>query len=185
VTLRQKCLSVTFLELQMKRSSSAENRYRILCVCLGNICRSPAAHAILESMIEEQGLSEQCEVDSAGTGGWHAGELPDPRMRAHGTSRGYELTHRARQFKSSDFHEFDLILTMDDSNYRNVMALRPDGDCRGEVRKMVSFSLELEPDEVPDPYYGGDAEFSETYDIIEDACRGVLKKLTSELLTRR
>ena len=92
-------------------------RLRILFVCLGNICRSPAAEAVFRRLVDEAGLSDHIEIDSAGTYGGHAGELPDPRMRIAASRRGYELTHRARPIREEDFDRFDRILVMDDSNY--------------------------------------------------------------------
>ena len=97
-----------------------EKKYKILFVCLGNICRSPAAEGILQKLLQKVKLSENIEVDSAGTYGGHAGELPDSRMRAHATCRGYKLTHRSRQIKWDDFEKFDLILGMDDTNLAKV-----------------------------------------------------------------
>ena len=103
-----------------------EKKYKILFVCLGNICRSPAAEGILQELLQRAKLSENIEVDSAGTYGGHAGELPDSRMRAHATRRGYKLTHRSRQIKWDDFEKFDLILGMDDTNISNLQRLAPD-----------------------------------------------------------
>ena len=97
-----------------------EKKYKILFVCLGNICRSPAAEGILQKLLQKAKLSENIEVDSAGTYGGHAGELPDSRMRAHAARRGYKLTHRSRQIKWDDFEKFDLILGMDDTNISKI-----------------------------------------------------------------
>ncbi|WP_197475262.1 low molecular weight protein-tyrosine-phosphatase, partial [Oleiphilus sp. HI0079] len=90
---------------------------RVLFVCLGNICRSPTAHGVFESLVKAKGLAEQIHIDSCGTGGWHIGESPDKRATAHARKRGYDLSHlRARQVQSNDFYEFDYILAMDEAN---------------------------------------------------------------------
>lgn len=109
-----------------------EKKYKILFVCLGNICRSPAAEGILQKLLQKVKLSENIEVDSAGTYGGHAGELPDSRMRAHAACRGYKLTHRSRQIKWDDFEKFDLILGMDDTNISNLQRLAPDPESLGQ-----------------------------------------------------
>ena len=95
---------------------------RLLFVCLGNICRSPAAHAVMEAMVAEAGLDDQIEVDSCGVGDWHVGQLPDSRMRRHGARRGYRVDHHARQFSAADFDRFDYIIVMDEGNYRAISA---------------------------------------------------------------
>ena len=99
---------------------------RILFVCLGNICRSPAAHGVMEDVVSAHGMNDVVEIDSAGTYGGHAGDLPDPRMRTAASRRGYNLTHRARKFREEDFLRFDKIIVMDDMNYENVSRLAPE-----------------------------------------------------------
>lgn len=102
--------------------------YKVLFVCLGNICRSPAGEGIFKDMVIQEGLSDKITVDSAGTSGYHDGELPDPRMRQHGSRRGYKFDSLSRKFIADDFYNFDIILAMDDSNYHNIMRLAPDLD---------------------------------------------------------
>jgi protein-tyrosine phosphatase len=148
--------------------------YRILFVCLGNICRSPAAEAVLQKQVAEASLNAEIFVDSAGTGGWHVGERADPRMREHGQCRGYDLKSRARQFVADDFAKFDLIVTMDPSNFENVMALAEKGGSPNNVRPFVEF-CEGKYAEVPDPYYGGPKGFDLVIDILEDGCRGIMQ----------
>ena len=106
-------------------------KQKVLFVCLGNICRSPAAHGIFEKMVAERGLNDKIEVDSAGTYPGHRGELPDPRMRRAALERGYNLSHRARTVSEDDFYDFDLIIVMDDSNYERVKIGR--ASCRERV----------------------------------------------------
>jgi protein-tyrosine phosphatase len=150
-------------------------KYRILFVCMGNICRSPAAHGVMESFIEREGLADRVEVDSAGTGGWHAGDLPDSRMRRHAAERGYELDSRARQVKSSDFDEFDLILVMDRQNLRDIKDfVRKPTDLRN-VKLFCEFVNDRSETEVPDPYYGGDEGFETVLDLVENGCEGIVR----------
>lgn len=151
--------------------------YKILFVCLGNICRSPAAEGILKRMVREQGLDNKISVDSAGTSGYHDGDLPDHRMRQHGARRGYKFDSRSRRFTSLDFDRFDVILAMDDSNYHNIMRLAPDLESEKKVYRMVDFSKRFGHDHIPDPYYSGADGFELVLDLLEDACEGLLEKL--------
>lgn len=148
---------------------------KILFVCQGNICRSPAAQGIFEHLVAQAGCSKDFIVDSAGTIGYHAGDLPDPRMRAHAARRGYELRHHARQIRTRDFGIFDLILTMDDYNYESVRDLAPDIDSQAKVKPMTDYCRNHVVDCVPDPYYGGASGFENVLDILEDACAGLLE----------
>ncbi len=148
----------------------------MLFVCLGNICRSPAAQAVMEQMADRAGLSGQITVDSAGVGSWHVGQLPDARMRRHGARRGYAVDHRARQFEPADFDRFDYIVVMDEDNYRAISAqVRGDAD-RAKIVRMSSYLPAGERyDSVPDPYYGGDSDFELALDLIETACGRMLQ----------
>ena len=152
-------------------------KQKILFVCLGNICRSPAAEGVMQKYVDEQGLSDQIFLDSAGTGGWHAGQLADSRMREHAVKRAYDLTSRARQFKLSDFDEFDLILVMDESNRHDLLDLSADLNHQNKVKRMTDYCQNFDDDEVPDPYYGGDAGFEHVLDLLEDGCSELLKSL--------
>ena len=158
------------------------NKTRVLFVCLGNICRSPAANGVMEKMVAVQGLDRKFLIDSAGTYGGHAGELPDPRMRVAASRRGYNLTHRSRKFREQDYHDFDMIIVMDDSNYENVARLAPERKYLDKVYRFVEFSKN-HPDwsYVPDPYYGGAQGFETVLDILEDACEGLLDEIRKEL----
>ena len=147
---------------------------RVLFVCLGNICRSPTAHGIFQQLVNERELSSQIKVDSAGTGGWHAGEPPDGRAQAAAVARGYNISHlRARQVADSDFSRFDYILAMDKENLRNLQRLRP-ADFSGHLGLFLEFGRQSRHREVPDPYYGGDAGFQLVLDLIQDASEGLL-----------
>ncbi len=148
---------------------------KVLFVCLGNICRSPAANGIFESMIEERGLAGAISVDSAGTYSGHAGELPDPRMRRAASARGYDLKHRARTFREDDFFDFDMIVVMDDSNYERVSRLAPERKCLDKLFRMRDFMTEF-PDwsHVPDPYYEGADGFELVLDMLENGCRTII-----------
>ena len=154
------------------------DKTRILFVCLGNICRSPAANGVMEQMVGEQGLQDKFLIDSAGTYGGHAGELPDPRMRVAASRRGYNLTHRSRKFREQDYHDFDMIIVMDDSNYENVARLAPERKYLDKVYRFVAFSKN-HPNwsYVPDPYYEGHEGFELVLDILEDGCAELINRL--------
>ena len=115
-------------------------------------------------------------IDSAGIGDWHVGQLPDRRMRERGALRGYKFDSRARQIRTSDFGDFDMLLVMDKDNYRVVSAMAPSDEDRGKVRMLTDFLAEHTTDVVPDPYYGGSDDFDYALDLIEDACDGLLKE---------
>jgi low molecular weight protein-tyrosine phosphatase len=141
----------------------------VLFVCMGNICRSPTAEGVMRRLIEDEGLD--IEVDSAGTGGWHAGEPPDERATVAAQRRGVTLEGAARQVKASDFRRFDVLVAMDRGNLRDLLDLAPDEEAREKVRLLV-------PDaDVPDPYYGGDRGFETVLDMVESACRELLDEL--------
>ncbi len=160
----------------------------ILFVCLGNICRSPTAEAVMRRLVAERGLERSVQLDSAGTGGWHVGESPDPRAVAAGAQRDLWLSGRARQVESEDFERFDLILAMDRANVRDLLRLAP--DARGAEK--VKLLREYDPQarragevEVPDPYYGGAEGFQHVIDLVEAACVGVLDSLGLPAQTRQ
>lgn len=147
---------------------------KVLFVCLGNICRSPAAEGILRSIAERRGLSDRIGVDSAGTYSGHAGQLPDERMRRAAAQRGYSLTHRARQIREEDFERFDMIVVMDDMNYETVHRLAPSREAARRIFRMVEFCPGF-PDRtyVPDPYYEGHEGFCLVLDMLEEGCAGI------------
>src|SRR6516164_6355637 len=150
---------------------------RILFVCLGNICRSPTAEGVMRAIAARELPEFALEVDSAGTAGYHVGEPPDPRMRAAAARRGYNLNAlRARVVEPRDFERFDLILAMDRENLA-VLQRRAPEEARERVRLFLEFAPHTEPQEVPDPYYGGPNGFEEVLDLVESAARGLLNYL--------
>lgn len=153
---------------------------RLLFVCMGNICRSPSAEAVMNEYIKLHQLSDEFECDSAGTGAWHVGDKADGRMRKHASLRNYNLTSIARQFDAtSDFDEFDLIFGMDQQNVNDIKALARNKSDLDKVKSIASYcTCYSNYSSVPDPYYGGDDGFELVLDIIEDACEGLLKDIT-------
>ncbi|BAN47881.1 low molecular weight protein-tyrosine-phosphatase [Metapseudomonas resinovorans] len=153
---------------------------RVLFVCLGNICRSPTAEGVLRHKLREAGLLEQVQVDSAGTGDWHVGKAPDARTRVAAQRRGYDLSQlRARQVSVEDFGGFDLILAMDESNLANLRSLNP-GKSVAEVDLFLR-RYQLQLDEVPDPYYGGEDGFEAVLDLVEQACDALILEIKGRL----
>jgi protein-tyrosine phosphatase len=165
---------------------------RICFVCLGNICRSPTAEAVMRHLVGQVGLAGAIEVDSAGTGEWHVGELRDRRSRQIGEQRGIPLTGRARQFVADDFARFDYVVAMDRQNHRDLLAMAPSAAARAKVSLLRSFEPaadttsdehgDREPErsaraDVPDPYYGGTDGFDRVFDICTAACGGLLEQV--------
>ncbi|TBU83198.1 protein-tyrosine-phosphatase [Pseudomonas daroniae] len=153
---------------------------RVLFVCLGNICRSPTAEAILRQRLQQAGLAERIEVDSAGTGDWHVGKAPDQRAQEAASRRGYDLSNlRGRQVSVDDFARFDLVLTMDTANLCDLQRMRP-AQTRGELDLYLR-RYQLAVDEVPDPYYGGANGFEQVLDLLEQASDALLIELKGRL----
>jgi protein-tyrosine phosphatase len=153
---------------------------RILFVCLGNICRSPTAEGVMRHVLREEGLEDQVEVDSAGTGGWHVGAPPDERATEAARRRSIVLDGAARKFAPEDFADFDLVLAMDEENRRDLLALAPDDEARAKVRMLREFDPDSSDSgdlDVPDPYYGGDEGFDQVLDLVEAATRGLVEEL--------
>ncbi len=147
----------------------------VLFVCLGNICRSPTAEAVFRSRAGAAGLN--LEIDSAGTGAWHVGAMPDERAQAAGKLRGYDLTPiRARQVSAGDYERFDLVLAMDHDNLSTLQSRAPKV-AQDRIRLFLEFAPELGLNAVPDPYYGGDDGFEEVLDLIEAASDGLIAHL--------
>lgn len=152
--------------------------YNVLFVCLGNICRSPAAENIMNKLIQERGLEERVVCDSAGTGGWHVGNPPDHRMTIAARQRlGLEMRGAARQFERADLDKFDLILAMDRDNFREILRLDLEDQYRDKVKLMCDYCQKHQDDEVPDPYYGGPEGFNYVLDLLMDACNGLLDEI--------
>ncbi|MBN4005649.1 low molecular weight protein-tyrosine-phosphatase [Nostoc sp. LPT] len=165
--------------------------YKLLFVCLGNICRSPSAENIMNHLIEQAGLSDgsanpkgiRILCDSAGTSSYHVGSPPDRRMSAAAATKlGIKLRGRARQFQKSDFQDFDLILAMDRENYENILSLDRTKQYQHKVRLICEFCSRYTLKEVPDPYYGGQEGFNQVIDLLIDACEGLLTKVKSQEL---
>lgn len=165
----------------MNPTEGKKKKIRLLFVCLGNICRSPAAEGIMSGLVLKNELQDVIEVDSAGTSGWHEGDLPDERMRAHGEKRGYDFCSRARKFKKDDFENFDYIIVMDENNYKSIRLQTTDISQVNKIHLMTDFSVQNNNDNlIPDPYYGGTSGFELVLDLLEDACEGLLQAIKKE-----
>ncbi len=150
-------------------------KHTVLFICLGNICRSPAAEGIMKAIVEERGLSEEFFIDSAGIGNWHVGQLPDSRMRRAAAEHGYKLDSHARQFQKSDFQRFDTIVVMDNENYRAITSMAAGEADKKKVVRMADY-LRHHPQytTIPDPYYGVEEDFHLVIELLEDALQGLL-----------
>ena len=152
---------------------------KVLFICAGNICRSPTAEAVLRHRVAKEGTALQIEIESAGIGGWHIGSPPDRRTQEAAKRRGYDMSaQRARQVVREDFERFDLILAMDLENLADLRRQAP-AQAHGKIRLFVDFIESGEVDEVPDPYYGGEAGFEQVLDLVEQASAGLLAYLKS------
>ncbi len=154
---------------------------RILFVCLGNICRSPSAEAVMHAKLKEHGLHNEYYVDSAGITGYHAGEPADSRMQAHARKRGYTLTSISRPIDAKrDFKEFDFIIGMDNQNMKDLRKLTNTDSDLQKLSKITDYSINYMHDSIPDPYYGGASGFELVLDLLEDACEGIIKNVEGE-----
>jgi len=155
--------------------------FKILFVCMGNICRSPTAEGVFKRHVERAGLADIVQSDSAGTHDYHIGEAPDPRAQSAALTRGYDLSPLcARQVSRADFAEFDYVLAMDEVNLRSLRRLCPP-EHASKVRLFLEFASETRVREVPDPYYGGARGFEHVLDLVEDASRGLIEHLKERL----
>lgn len=166
----------------------SDGHYRIVAVCLGNICRSPMAEAVLTARFAETGLGQNVSVASAGTGGWFVGKAADPRARATLHRAGYSSNHRAQQFESTWFSEADLILGMDYSNVQDLRGMAPNDHSASRVLIMRSFDpslMHLPEDDpalaIPDPYYGTEMDFRTALSMIERSADGIVDQVRLEL----
>lgn len=150
---------------------------KILFVCLGNICRSACAEAVMKDIVAKRGLEDNFEIDSAGLISYHEGESADPRMRQHASRRGINITSIARKIKDADFHHFDMIIGMDNENIARLTSIAPTQDAVMKISKMTDYCQNYEAGTVPDPYYGGADGFELVLDLLDDACNGLLDKI--------
>lgn len=144
-----------------------KNKVSVLFVCLGNICRSPLAEEVFRSYVASMGDGDYFVIDSAGTSGYHDGEMPDDRMIRHAKKRGYTLTSRSRRVTFNDFDNFDYIIAMDDSNVSNLKNMATTIEEVRKIRKMTSFCDDIDTDYIPDPYFGGSEGFDYVIDLVE------------------
>lgn len=160
---------------------SAHQRIKVLFVCMGNICRSPTAHGVFRRMVEEEGLADRIEIDSAGTHAYHIGKPPDDRAQATALKRGFDLSDlRARQAAAADFEAFDYVLAMDWDNFNILNELCPP-DRSERLVMFLDYAPDLGIREVPDPYWGGDKGFERVFDMVEMASRGLLDEIKSRI----
>ena len=149
----------------------------VLFVCLGNICRSPTAHGVFATLVDQAGYGDMIQVDSAGTGDWHLDHAPDQRTAQVAASKGYDLSElRARLVTSADFNQFDYIIAMDNANLKDLRAMQPEGYA-GHLGLFLDFSEQSAVREVPDPYYGGEDGFELVFGLVEDASKGLLRHI--------
>ena len=153
-------------------------------VCLGNICRSPLAQGVFQDLVNQKKLEQKIIVTSAGTSGWHIGDLPDERMCRTAQSKGIQLESRARQFQSADFNRFNLILAMDHSNLARLEEIAPSNLSPEKLMLFRSFDPECNGNQdVPDPYYGGAKGFEEVYFMVKRTCPPLLDYIKSRFLS--
>lgn len=157
---------------------------KVLFVCLGNICRSPTAEGVFRKLVDARGLSAQVEIDSAGTGAWHAGESPDSRAQEEARKRGIDISGlRARAVRPNDFTTFDYIVAMDQDNYDDLRSMCPESE-QWRLHRHLSFAPGVSTRSVPDPYYGGVDGFRRVYDLVEQGARGLLDRIEAEHVNR-
>jgi len=152
-------------------------RTSVLFVCLGNICRSPLAEGVFRHLVDQAGLSERFEIDSAGTGAWHVGEAPDARAAMVARQHGIVLESTARQITDDDFERFDYVIAMDRENLRTIERMAAASASDAEIRLLREFDIGGDGDEVPDPYYGGASGFENVYELVQRACTTLLDRL--------
>ena len=166
--------SVNHKNMNTPNDLNINNKYKVLFVCLGNICRSPAAQAVFEHYVREDGLQDRVQADSAGIYGGNSGKSPDRRMRTAALYRGFAVTHIARQVRAMDLLDFDLVVAMDDQNYEDLMHLAPSVEATHKIKRMADFLTTRRISYIPDPYYMGAEGFAHVLDLLEESCRNLL-----------
>jgi protein-tyrosine phosphatase len=161
----------------MHANDASSSRTAVLFVCLGNICRSPLAEGVFRHLVEQEGLADRFEIDSAGTGAWHVGERADARSALVAEQHGIELDSRARQVEPGDFEHFDYIIAMDHDNLRTLKRMSATNGSGARIELLRMHDKERDGDEVPDPYYGGSSGFESVYKMVKRSCRGLFKHL--------
>ena len=161
----------------MDENPASSSRTSVLFVCLGNICRSPLAEGVFRHLVEQEGLADRFEIDSAGTGAWHVGERADARSTLVAEQHGIELDSRARQVEPEDFERFDYIIAMDRDNLRTLERMSEANGSGARIELLRMYEAERDGDEVPDPYYGGESGFENVYKMVKRSCWGLLKQL--------
>ncbi|KAK9938781.1 hypothetical protein M0R45_015502 [Rubus argutus] len=181
-------VSKTSMAASTPSTESETKPFSVLFVCLGNICRSPAAEGVFTDLVKKRGLDSKFKIDSAGTIDYHQGNQADPRMRAASKRRGIEITSLSRPIRLSDFRDFDVILAMDKQNRADILEAfnrwkfrepLPE-DAYKKVKLMCSYCKKHDETEVPDPYYGGPQGFEKVLDLLEDACESLLDSILAE-----
>nr|XP_043609834.1 putative low molecular weight protein-tyrosine-phosphatase slr0328 [Erigeron canadensis] len=187
--LKIKQTPLTIITSSMASTAQSEEKpFSVLFVCLGNICRSPAAEGVFTNLVQKRNLSSKFVIDSAGTINYHEGGPADSRMRAASKRRGIEITSISRPIRPSDFKEFDLILAMDRQNKEDILAALErwsftetlPADAHKKVQLMCSYCKKHDETEVPDPYYGGAQGFEKVLDLLEDACESLLESIVDK-----
>ena len=160
---------------------NADDKLKVLFVCLGNICRSPLAEGVFRHLVSAANLSDRFHIDSAGTSSYHRGDPPDPRTTSVAAARGIKLTGASRQITRSDLDEFDYVIVMDADNLANVKGILKAAESRAELRLLREFDPEANADrDVPDPYYGGPRGFENVHGIVERSCHELLAHIRRE-----
>jgi protein-tyrosine phosphatase len=165
----------------MKRIITKENPYKLIFVCLGNICRSPTGEGVFQHLVNERGLQSYFQIDSAGTAAYHIGEPANSKSQWTANQHGVKLHSRGRQFQQSDLDEYDLILAMDHENLKNIKRHDKQGDFDHKIKLMRDFDPTPEDGSVPDPYYGGMQGFENVFQIVKRSCETLLDELETDV----
>ena len=166
----------------MKRTITKKDPYKLIFVCLGNICRSPTGEGVFQHLVNERGLQPYFQVDSAGTSAFHIGEPANSKSQWTANQHGIKLNSKASRFTSQDLKEYDLILAMDHENLSNIQKLDTNGESSDKIKLMRDFDPEPEDGAVPDPYYGGVQGFENVFQIVQRSCKNLLADLETMIV---